>query len=387
MKRRTTIRQRASVKRIRQRTKGKRLTGRKRNTASRTRAVGINTNSDARTSLRPLPDSKLLRSASEAGRIDGQTIASMSEKADKTSDLAAKMQEHFRRYIQPHISRLKSYDELLAMAEAYRNAYVGAHLPELASVVLIPSEKKMAVVLCAYNEQDSLESVLNELKRLPLHEVVVVVNGSVDDTFDVARRMPNATIIHYKHPIGHDVGRAVGAKVTTADIILFTDGDFPIQAEQLGAFLWAVERGVDVALNDISPLLDSVDKYDGLSYCKQWLNHCFGRGDLHANSMTAIPHALSRKALTTVGASTLAVPPKAQMLAMMKGLNVQTAHVVDVITRNRIRETNIGADNVVAQLIIGDHLEAFHTALFEGGLPTPQPMLNRESIAKRRNGE
>lgn len=263
--------------------------------------------------------------------------------------------------------RFRSFPAMVKAAKRYSSAYCRtARLPHR-DFVPVPTTKSVAAIVTAMNEEGAIGAVLKELNRLPLDETIVVVNGSQDRTFSVARAEKHATIIHYPQPLGHDVGRAIGASAAQADILLFVDGDFPIAAERLAAFIYAVECGSDVALNDISPFLQHFASQDEVTIVKQFLNRSLGRPDLHANSLTAVPHALSRKAVETIGAKQLIVPPKAQALAIMLGLSVTACASVDVISKNRKRKINVGEFNAVAGLIVGDHLEAMRSAMMLGG--------------------
>lgn len=250
----------------------------------------------------------------------------------------------------------EAYHEL---AGKYAGGFAGSADDPIAHTVLAPTRKSIGIVLTAMNEEDALPDVLEQVARLPLAETVVVVNGSADQTFRKARQASGGIVVHYPEPLGHDVGRAAGAKLTRADIVLFLDGDFPIRAEQLVPFIYAVDRGVDMALNDLRPYIGNFSARDPVTIMKEMLNRSLGRGDLGPNSLTAVPHALSRRALSTIGCVNLIVPPKAQALAIRSGLRVETAVSVDVITKNRVREKNSGDDNPVSRLIVGDHLEAF----------------------------
>lgn len=249
-----------------------------------------------------------------------------------------------------------AYHEL---AGKYAGGFAGSADDPIAHAVLVPTRKSIGIVLTAMNEEAALPGVLEQAARLPLTEMVVVVNGSTDQTFRKARLGSGGIVVHYPRPLGHDVGRAAGAKLTRSDIVLFLDGDFPIRAEQLVPFIYAVDRGADMALNDLSPFMGDFSRRDPVTIVKEMLNRSLGRGDLGPNSLTAVPHALSRRALSTIGCVNLIVPPKAQALAIQSGLRVETADSVDVITKNRVRDKNSGEDNPVSQLIVGDHLEAF----------------------------
>lgn len=250
--------------------------------------------------------------------------------------------------------------------------------------VMVATRKTIGAVVTAMNEEKAIPGVLEQLARLPLDELVIVVNGSTDHTFWSARKHGKAVIVHYVRPLGHDVGRAVGAKLIRSDIVLFLDGDFPIYAEHLVPFIDAVDKGTDVALNDITPYIDVFAGRDQVTIVKEMLNRSLGRSDLGSNSMTAVPHALSRKALETIGFANLMVPPKAQAIAVRDGLKVGTAMSVDVISKNRVRDKNTGTANPVASLIVGDHLEALGLLLRKEGarLHEADHIRNRDALGR-----
>jgi glycosyltransferase involved in cell wall biosynthesis len=250
--------------------------------------------------------------------------------------------------------------------------------------VLVTTTKTIGVVITAMNEERAIASVLEQLARLPLDETVIVVNGSTDQTFAKVRSCTGGIVLHFVHPLGHDVGRAVGAKQTNADIVLFLDGDFPINAEHFVPFIDAVANGMDVALNDITPYIDVFANRDPVTIVKELLNRALERTDLAANSMTAVPHALSRKALETIGCSNLVVPPKAQAIAIRSGLRVGQAMSVDVISKNRVRDKNSGIDNPVSHMIVGDHLEAFELIMRSDGarLKMSDKIRNRSALGR-----
>jgi len=237
----------------------------------------------------------------------------------------------------------------------------------LENYVWLPTQKRVSAVLTVMNEKDTIPSVLAQLSRIPLHEIIIVVNGSTDGTLEVIRRSSQAIIVHYSEPLGHDVGRAIGAKLAEADILLFLDGDFPIMAEQLMPFVDAIEQGYDLALNDLSPYIGVFAHRDDVTAVKEFVNRSLARPDLGANSLTAVPHAIRKEAAQKIGYTNLAVPPKAQAIAIGQGLKICSPASVNVFASNRLRRHNVGRSNAVADLIIGDHIEALRTALHGQG--------------------
>lgn len=249
----------------------------------------------------------------------------------------------------------------------------------------LPIQKTSSAIVCASNEENTLPLVIAQLKRLPLGEIIVILNGCHDRSYNKIERDERISIVHYKERLGHDVGRSIGAKLATGHNLLFVDGDLMVKAEQLALFLLAVDNGIDVALNDLSPFLPKFMSQDQVTRMKSFLNIALGRSDLGASSLTAVPHALSRNVLTVVGTHSLMVPPKAQVLAIIENLNVTNIASVDVVKGNRVREGNIGQGNEVAKLIIGDHIEALDEGMRLAGIRLKATSLPRHELAKVRN--
>ncbi len=280
-----------------------------------------------------------------------------------------------------------AYPDALALCSAYQKGYaVSRRENESIYGVPVPLASKPSAVITACNEEDTLGKVIEELERLPLSEIIVILNGCTDNSFSRVAWRKNIILANFPDRLGHDVGRSVGAALATGDSILFVDGDMEVPAEELGAFLYEQEEGADVVLNDISRYLPQYDRQDEVTRCKLYLNQALGRPDLRSNSLTAVPHVLSRRAIDTIGTDMLSVPPKAQAIAMMEGLTVAAPCSADVISRNRLRQGNSGAGNSVLLLILGDHLEALNEAIRRKGAKLSWETPSRSQLAKVRNG-
>jgi hypothetical protein len=242
---------------------------------------------------------------------------------------------------------------------------------------------RLAVIVTACNEAATIGGVIREAQALRPDELIVVLNGCTDRSLAVVRAFPGVTILHYPEPLGHDVGRAAGAAMADADVCLFLDGDLAIPARALMPFVDAVRRGADVALNGLDRHLGPFSRWDDVTRMKAFLNRALGRPDLGAASMTAVPHALSRRAIGRIGTAALAVPPKAQALAIASGLDVRIGGSVDVIRRNRQREANTGKANPVSRMIVGDHIEALRAVMDMTGPRLKFPDASRRRDAAR----
>lgn len=217
-------------------------------------------------------------------------------------------------------------------------------------------EPYVSVIIPAMNEARTIARVIAGARGVhPRCEVIVIVNGSADQTADIARSS-GANVIVYEQPLGHDVGRSVGAAAARGEILLFTDGDLVIPASQLRPFVTAVSGGADIALNDYSgPVRGKFPHPVVLS--KHTLNLLLGRPDLKGCSLTAVPHAISRRALDVLGSSSLAQPPLAHARAVLDGLRVSAVHSVPVGKLNAVRRKAGGSDPL-QEIILRDHLEA-----------------------------
>ncbi|WP_110944970.1 glycosyltransferase family 2 protein [Paenibacillus phocaensis] len=294
------------------------------------------------------------------------------------------MQACFREWARTERVDQMSFTAILAASLAYRRGYAGA-AGLRAPWIPLPLHGSASAIVTASNEEKTLPLVIAELRKLPLQEIIVVLNGCDDGSFAAVDRDPRIMRLSFPERLGHDVGRAIGAAAATGDILLFTDGDLCVAAEDLAVFLLAIDRGDDLALNDLSPHLPPFSQQDEVTRCKAFLNLALGRPDLKANSLTAVPNALSRHALRTVGTAALIVPPKAQAMALARGLKAGAPISVDVIRKNRIRTSNSGAGNAVAQMIIGDHLEALGEVMQTEGVRLRFSTLGRGELAKMRN--
>lgn len=84
---------------------------------------------------------------------------------------------------------------------------------------------KIAAIVPAYNEAKQIGSVLSVLTRSPLIDEVIVVNdGSTDNTAEVAARY-RVRVINLPANVGKGGAMKIGANNTDAEILLFIDAD------------------------------------------------------------------------------------------------------------------------------------------------------------------
>jgi O-antigen biosynthesis protein len=107
---------------------------------------------------------------------------------------------------------------------------------------LTRDEPRVSVVVCAYNEERHVERLIHslQLQTLPAFELIVIDDGSTDDTAARAERA-GASVISVEHA-GPAAGRNSGARAATGEILVFVDGDMACAPGFLAALTAPITR-------------------------------------------------------------------------------------------------------------------------------------------------
>jgi O-antigen biosynthesis protein len=97
---------------------------------------------------------------------------------------------------------------------------------ESSPAALLPQAPRVSVVVCSYNGGRTLEQCLRSLQALdyPDYEVIVVDDGSTDDTRQILAGFPSVRAIHQPNR-GLSVARNVGLQAATGPLVAYTDSD------------------------------------------------------------------------------------------------------------------------------------------------------------------
>jgi hypothetical protein len=241
----------------------------------------------------------------------------------------------------------------------------------------------IAAVVPAQDER-SLPDVVDSLTKMSVGHILVVQNGS---PYEMQVHSEHVSTLYYPELVGHDVPRAIGCAMQKADAYLITDADIKISPYDMKKYVDSLET-VDVALNRLDEILPKRRQIDAPSIVKRFINIACKRPDLGVASLTAIPHALTRDVVDTIGFEALAVPPLAQVKAMLAGFTIEAVHPVDVVHKNAYRPSMHGPrrGNPVAKLIIGDCLEAIYYLQSQTGVrgDFPDELRKRDALIQTR---
>jgi len=262
-----------------------------------------------------------------------------------------------------------TWKQLLSHGRQYAAGFLQRHA-EAEPILPVPLRKTAAAVVCATLPLLGLQNVLKELVSLPLRQVIVVIYGVPADKLPTIPVHPRIVVVVRPKVTDPDVGRAIGAKLADADTLLFVDGKKSVAASVLARFIWECDGRADIALNDLPMNKIWFHQRGGIPMLQEFLNASLNRRDLKSNSLAALPYALSRQALDTIGAATLCVPAKAHAVAIMSRLRI----VAGGAAGNPYPSPS---DKFVNRIVAGDHAEAWDTAIAIRGNRLNRPDLNR----------
>jgi glycosyltransferase involved in cell wall biosynthesis len=106
---------------------------------------------------------------------------------------------------------------------------------------------KVCVVIAAYNEGPNLAAVIRGIRPFigEDDEILVVDDGSTDDTSEVARQA-GARVVRLEPNQGKGMAIRRGLQEATGDAVLFIDGDGQDPPDDIPALLAEMEKGADL---------------------------------------------------------------------------------------------------------------------------------------------
>ena len=87
------------------------------------------------------------------------------------------------------------------------------------------TKPSLSIVIPAFNEAQSLREVLNAISVDVPHEIIVVDDGSTDNTFPVAKEYPYVRYVHHILNRGYGAALITGFSIAEGDIIVTIDAD------------------------------------------------------------------------------------------------------------------------------------------------------------------
>ena len=101
---------------------------------------------------------------------------------------------------------------------------------------------RISVIIPAYNEESSIGLVLDALPKKKIHEIIVVDNNSSDNTEFVAKEHGARVVKESRKGYGSACLKGMD-ELDSPDIVVFLDGDFSDDPEEIILLLEPIEKG------------------------------------------------------------------------------------------------------------------------------------------------
>ena len=108
--------------------------------------------------------------------------------------------------------------------------------------------QSVSIILPAKNEAESLDSLLPVLrKNFPEEEIIVVNDGSTDNTLEICKQN-QVTVITHVYSMGNGAAIKTGARNASGDILMFMDADGQHNPDDINRLLEKIHEGYDMAV-------------------------------------------------------------------------------------------------------------------------------------------
>jgi glycosyltransferase involved in cell wall biosynthesis len=150
---------------------------------------------------------------------------------------------------------------------------------------MLNDQLKISVVIPLYNKAEFVSAALDSIfiQTYPVHEIIIVDDGSTDDSLSVVKAIshPSIRIIQQKNA-GVSVARNVGMQVATGDLIAFLDADDRFLRDFFASIVRLAQNFPDTGLlatgyrrfSDNTPICNTSSGSGG-NYCRGYVNNFY----------------------------------------------------------------------------------------------------------------
>ena len=131
---------------------------------------------------------------------------------------------------------------------------------------------KLSIIIPTYNEENTILQLINKVKNVEfdkinvIKEIIVIDDGSKDNTLKVISNQEHVKIIRHKHNIGKSAAVRTGIKFSTGDIILIQDADLEYDPNDYTALIIPIITGKAKVVYGSRRLKKANKQHSGFSF-------------------------------------------------------------------------------------------------------------------------
>lgn len=143
-------------------------------------------------------------------------------------------------------------------------------------------QKTVSIIIPLYNHGRSITACVESIRRqsYPVHEIIVVDDGSTDNGADVVRGLEGVTLIQQTNQ-GAPAARNRGFEVATGEYILFSDADVFMRPHMIETLAGALDAHPEVGFA-YSGFYFGRKKFRGLPFS---IHRLYEHNFIHTNSL------------------------------------------------------------------------------------------------------
>ena len=150
---------------------------------------------------------------------------------------------------------------------------------------------EISVIIPAYNEEGKIGKTIREVRKLfnnlgIEHEIIVVDDGSTDNTFKEAtsERFDNVKVVGYKQNKGKGYAIRYGLRFASKQLVTFLDADMELDPKQISVLIEYMKKsGADVVVGSKRHPLSKIEYYPFVRKFLSKVYNSFLRLVLHIN--------------------------------------------------------------------------------------------------------
>lgn len=222
-------------------------------------------------------------------------------------------------------------------------------------------------IIPCFNEEHSIKQVIKCACSSKTDKVLVVENGSYDNSLKTIKEIKNSKLetVSFNIPLGHDIPKAVGlhiAKSLGGDSFIFLDGDMAgIKSEDINKIISSLNSGNHLCLTDCYLSYNPRSSLASLVlYFRKLLNRELQLFDCISYSTPSHgPHGISLEIADLIPISFVGIPPLILSFAAKNSFNISIA-LKKPHTHLKSPERSLNHSLEIADTIIGDTICALN---------------------------